>query len=75
MTWFDKFKQSVRGYMVGRNGADQLALVSLLGGFLLSLLSSLTRSAFFNLLSLAAYCYTLFRILSRNTAKREVENL
>ncbi len=65
-------------FMYGRNGADSLSWFTLIVGVILMLLASFfSRSFLVTLLTLASYAlliYTLFRILSKNTAKRAQEN-
>ena len=60
--------------MSGRNGMDQLALATLVAGFALQIISSITGSALLMLLSFAAEVYTIFRVFSRKSYKREEEN-
>ncbi|MGN1005448.1 MAG: hypothetical protein ACI4O8_02920 [Aristaeellaceae bacterium] len=60
--------------MTGRHGSDQLSFALLIGGIVLSLLSSITRILIFYYLGLAAYIWAIFRMFSRNTAKRTAEN-
>ncbi|MBE5808068.1 MAG: hypothetical protein E7317_06985 [Clostridiales bacterium] len=74
MTWWEKVKESLRSFMMGRNGADQLAFASLIAGVILALLSGFTGSGVLHVLSTVGYLYALFRMLSRNIAKRQVEN-
>lgn len=71
---WQKFKDSVRRFMIGRNGSDQLTLALLITGIVLSLLQSITGIIVFYYLGLAAYIYGIFRIFSKNTVKRAAEN-
>ena len=71
---WQKFKDSFRRFMTGRHGSDQLSFALLIAGVVLSLVSSLTRIMLFNYLGMAAYIYSIFRMFSRNTAKRTAEN-
>lgn len=71
---WQKFKNSLRNFMIGRNGTDQLSLALLIGGIVLSLLSSLTRILLFYYLGLAGYIWAIFRMFSRNVEKRRDEN-
>lgn len=75
MSFWDKVKNSMRTMMIGRNGPDQLSTASLFLGLFLLLLASFTGSSIIHTLSLVAYGYCLFRMFSRNTAKRQSENL
>ena len=74
MNFWEKVKQSLRSFMMGRHGADQLGMFTLIAGLVLSLLASFTNIGLFSLLGLALYVWTLFRMFSRNTAKRAAEN-
>ena len=71
---WQKFKDGFRSFMMGRNGSDQLSFALLIAGIVLSLLTSITRIAIFYYIGLAAYIWALFRMFSRNTAKRAAEN-
>ncbi|MDY5219320.1 MAG: hypothetical protein SPH82_01910 [Eubacteriales bacterium] len=71
---WQNIKNSFRRFMTGRHGSDQLSFALLIGGIVLSLLSSITRIMIFYYLGLAAYIWAIFRMFSRNTAKRTAEN-
>ena len=61
--------------MVGRNGVDQLALVTLAAAVILYVLESIfTLSSLFSVIPVLLLAYALFRIISRNVAKRRAEN-
>ena len=67
MNWLQKF-------MMGRYGSDQLSLVLLIVSILLTFISQWTG---FLLISFIAYVLlgiAVFRMLSRDTAKRSMEN-
>lgn len=71
---WQKFKDGVRNFMIGRNGADQLSMAMLIAGIVLSLLTSITKIVIFNLLGLIILVLTIFRMFSRNLEKRRAEN-
>lgn len=71
---WQKIKDSMRRFMMGRYGSDQLGLTLLIAGVVLSLVSSLTRVMIFYYLGLAAYIWGIFRMFSRNRVKRAEEN-
>lgn len=71
---WQKIKDSLRRFMTGRHGADQLSFALLIGGIVFSLVSSLTRWMVFYYIGLAAYIWAIFRMFSRNNAKRFEEN-
>lgn len=61
-------------FMTGRHGVDEFSIFTLALGIFLSLLGSLFGSFLLILLGYPAEIYTLFRIFSKNTAKRSEEN-
>ncbi len=71
---WQKFKDGVRNFMIGRNGADQLSMAMLIAGIVLSLLTAITKLGIFNLLGLIVLILTIFRMFSRNLEKRRAEN-
>lgn len=71
---WQKIKNGFRNFMTGRYGSDQFGLTLLITGVVFSLLSSLFGLYIFYYLGLAAYIWGIFRMFSRNTAKRAEEN-
>lgn len=71
---WQKLKNSFRSFMIGRHGSDQLSFALLIAGIVLSLVSSLTGILIFYYLGLAGYIWSIFRMFSRNNAKRSAEN-
>lgn len=71
---WQKIKRAIARFMMGRHGADQLSLALLIVGLVLSLLTTLTGFGLFYWLGMIAYIYGIFRIFSRNEAKRANEN-
>ena len=85
MSFWEKIKQTLRSFMNGRNGVDQLSTALLLGGLLCYLLSSILGSfvgrpvlailsMLFSFAGLAAYMLCIYRMFSRNLDKRRAEN-
>ncbi len=85
MTFWEKIKQTLRSFMNGRNGVDQLGMALLWGGLIAYLLGSILTGVqgaalvalFGMLLSLAgfaAYIVCIWRMFSRNVEKRRAEN-
>lgn len=85
MSFWEKIKQSLRSFMAGRNGADNLSMALLWTGLTLYLLGSIVGSIqvsvifpllgmLLNLLGFAAYVFCIFRTFSRNLDKRRAEN-
>ena len=71
---WQKFKAGLANFMSGRNGSDQLGLALLIAGIVLSLLSNLSGLAILSFLGFALYIWAIFRMFSRNLAKRRAEN-
>ena len=71
---WQKFKDALRRFMYGRHGSDQLSSALLITGIVLSLISSLAGIMVFYYIGMAAYFYAIFRMFSRNNAKRIAEN-
>lgn len=74
MSFWDRFKESVRRFMVGRNGVDELSYALVMAELVVILLSLFWPTGLISLIGMLLAVYTLFRIFSRNTAKRRKEN-
>ena len=74
MSFFQRMRQALARFMMGRHGADNLGMFTLLTGLACSLLGSFTRVGILFLIGLALYIITLFRMFSRNHEKRVAEN-
>ena len=74
MSFWEKIKGGFRKFMTGRNGGDDLSFAMLISGLVLSLLSSMFGSSLLYLVGLVLYIGCLFRMFSRNIAKRYEEN-
>jgi len=68
------FKNALYRFFYGRRGMDQLGFALLIASLVLSLLSSILRLGILSLLSMAAWIYALYRMLSKNISAREKEN-
>ncbi len=70
--------QRIRAFMsrltYGRYGSDQLGKAILYASIILLFLSFALGIRLFQTLSIAGYAWAIFRIFSRNTAKRHAEN-
>ncbi len=73
MTFFTRLQMAFNRWMQGRNGPDELGMGCLIAAVVLSLLS-LFGLPLVGLLSTVSYVYALWRMLSRNIAKRHAEN-
>lgn len=67
MNWLKKF-------MMGRYGGDQLSMVMLIFSALLTLTAELTDLPLLTFISYVPFGIVVFRMLSRNTTKRSMEN-
>ncbi len=85
MSFWEKIKQSLRSFMMGRNGADNLSMALLWTGLILYLLGGIVGSIqvsiifpllgmLLNVLGFASYLFCMFRMFSRNVDKRRAEN-
>ena len=74
MSFFQRMRQALARFMMGRHGADNLGMFTLLTGLVCSLLGSFTRLGLLSLIGLILYIITLFRMFSRNHEKRMAEN-
>ena len=74
MSFLRNIGQRLAAFMSGRNGIDQLGLVCIVGSLVLQVAASLTGLSLLMLLSMAAYGYSIFRIFSRKSYKRQQEN-
>ena len=74
MPFLRNLGQRIAAFMNGRNGFDQLGLACIIGSLALQVIASVSGFPLLMLLSLAAYGYSLFRIFSRKSYKRQQEN-
>ena len=72
--FWQKIKASLARWMAGRHGVDDLGMVTLFAGLILSLVSSFAGSSLLSLLGLVLYVITIYRMLSRNHEARVREN-
>ena len=74
MSWLEKIKIALVRFFQGRNGIDQLSLAAMVAALVLNLVDGFLGAGIFAVLSLALYVWAIFRMLSRNTARRAEEN-
>ncbi|MBR0228381.1 MAG: hypothetical protein IJQ62_08530 [Clostridia bacterium] len=74
MSFLRNISQRFAVFMSGRNGFDQLGLACIVCSLVLQIAASLTGMGLLALLSLGAYGYSIFRIFSRKSYKRQQEN-
>ncbi len=67
-------REKIARFMVGRNGADELARFESIFVWVLLLISIFSRAWIFDLLTFAVIGHMYFRIMSRNVSKRYEEN-
>ena len=63
-----------RQFFQGRNGTDQLNIALLIAGLAVSMLGRFILPSVMNTLSMALLFLCIFRMLSRNVARRRQEN-
>lgn len=66
---------TIRKFMIGRNGPDSLSYFLLGTGFLTSIVSTVFSSAILNILGTILLVYVMFRMFSKNIYARSRENL
>ena len=74
MSFFQRMMSSIRVWMSGRNGFDQLSFATLAASLILQIIGSFTGAGIIAVLSLALYILTIFRVFSRRSYKRAEEN-
>ena len=75
MGFFTRLAMAFGRFMVGRNGVDNMSWHAMWASIILSLATTIFGlGAIFSLLSSALMVYAIFRVLSRNVAKRREEN-
>ena len=74
MSFLQRAKAILTSFMAGRYGSDQLGLLTLSGGLVLSLAGSFANLGVLSLAGLILYGITLFRMFSRNKEARIREN-
>lgn len=74
MTFWQKIRQSLASFMLGRHGTDNLVMFTLFTGLGCSLLGSILGVGLLSFIGLVLYILTLFRMFSRNNEKRNAEN-
>ncbi|MCD7867385.1 MAG: hypothetical protein LUG62_04135 [Clostridiales bacterium] len=72
--FFSRIGDFFSNFMNGRNGMDDIAKFSLLGGVIIYFLSTLTGNSILYILSWIAIFYSVFRSFSRNIDSRRKEN-
>lgn len=75
MMFLQRIGATLRKWMVGRRGPDELSLALLISGLVLSFVSSVTGIGLFYLIGMVAYVFSIYRILSRKIEKRYAENV
>ena len=71
---WQKIKASFQSLMVGRHGSDQFSLALLYAAVILNLIAALTGLQLLSLFAPLIFAYAIFRMFSKNNAKRYQEN-
>lgn len=74
MTLWNRITEMFRSFMTGRYGSDQLTSTMVIVGFILYAISMLFGSSILSLLGLFLLLLSIFRMLSRDHARRSAEN-
>lgn len=69
-----KVKAAISRFMIGRHGVDQLTLALLYVGIALNLLAMIPYMGILTLISMAMMIFAIYRVYSKNNAKRYREN-
>lgn len=73
MSFFTRLQMALNRWLQGRNGMDELGLSCMVGAIVCSVLA-LFGIPLMSLLPMVCYVYAVFRMMSRNIAKRHDEN-
>ena len=68
---FQRFGESMRRFMAGRNGTDQLGLFLLIAGLALSIISTLAKLPIFSMLAYIPLLLAVFRIFARIKGRKQ----
>ena len=71
---FTRLQMAMARFMQGRNGIDNISFHATWGGLILSILDMFLGTGLLGTLGLALYVYAVWRMLSRNVGKRQLEN-
>ena len=74
MEFLMKVRMALARFMQGRNGPDQLGSFTLIAGIVISLVGSIFAIPYVPYAGFALYIVSLFRMLSKNIEKRQLEN-
>ena len=74
MSFPNRIRYALDRFMQGRNGYDNLGFSALMTALLLQLIDMFLGTGLLSLTGMVLYGYCIFRMLSRNVAKRRVEN-
>ncbi|MBR4623678.1 MAG: hypothetical protein IKO45_03900 [Clostridia bacterium] len=72
MNFFNRIGYELRKFMIGRYGIDNLGIILMVAGFVLSLFSRI--SIVISAISLLILGFGIFRMLSKNIPQRKKEN-
>ena len=70
----NNFKQKLIQFMIGRYGMDEMYIGLVAVWFFLTVVNSFVQSTLLSFLGTAVLIFGLYRFMSRNHAKRRVEN-
>ena len=67
-------RNRLQQFMMGRNGSDHLSLTVFTAALILQVVQSFVGGVILYILSVSLLAYSIFRMFSRNVAKRRAEN-
>ncbi len=70
-----RLQMKIDRFMYGRNGQDELSNTCYIAGLIILIISLLTRQYFLYYPAFIFWGYSIFRVLSKNTIKRQGENI
>ena len=74
MSFWNRFKESVRKFMTGRNGVDELSHAMITAELIVIIISLFWPNTIVSALSMTLAVLVLFRLFSKNVSVRQTEN-
>ena len=72
--FFTRIRVAFSRFMLGRHGVDKMSIALIYLSLVLNLLALIPHLGFLTLLSMLALLYSIYRIFSKNNARRYAEN-
>ena len=71
--FMNDLNDKMANFMVGRNGYDKLGVISLVAAVILTVICMIVPNLICSVLSYVFLIYAIFRVFSKNVAKRQAE--